>query len=1134
MNGIHTMNRVRATRSPALVVALLALAFIVLAFVGGGRVSAQVVLSDVEITDVTTTSFVVIAVASEPVTPSVDVFADAGEATDLSDVVFAEPFPLVAGDPDLVDPLDVAADLAALRAQVRDRALVAIRVSGLAPATSYWFRLTATADGGSVGVAPDTGLLDVRTMTATSFVADAEQLIVTVGAPGSTAGTGQLVTASAPGAAHPVSAVVGDGAPSHQAVINLANLYGADGESWSPSGEETISLRVQPGDGAAPLTGTATVTFAGFGVAPTSPATVGTTNPDGDGDGMDDQWEIDNFGTRDRDGTGDFDVDGLTDREEFERGGDPTRSDVPVLPQSFLPEDGTIVTTLRPEIRTYRRIDDASRVNEYLFELFQGDGNGSLVAETVETIAVPDYVISWTPSFDLAEDTRYVWRVRSAVGGSVGASAWDYGSFFVSTVDDPPAELVVSTPADGATVGTTMPLLEVLGGADPEGLEVAYTAHLFRDAAATESAGQIELVETAPGRRAWQVTGGLVDGGEYFWRARATDPAGNERSSALASFRIDFANRAPPAPALAAPGPLVMTNDVDLAVTNVVDPDGDPLSYRFEIGTDPHFGAPEVSGPIAEDASGTTAWTATGLTDDTEYFWRVLATDGAASSRWVYGAFRLSLVDDAPLALRTENPARGAWVGDAEPELSVHPGRDPEAGALVYRFELFEGDTLGTLLAAGETNEPRWRVPGELAADSFFTWRARTRDAGGNEGPWTAPATFFVSSRVAMPPVADAGADQNAGAGLRTEFDGSASHDPEGGLLDFEWSFLRVPAASGIDAVDLSDPLGVQPAFIPDAAGTFVGVLTVGNGTLRSIDTVHVETVDTDVPPNADAGVYQTAVTGSVVTVDGGGTDDPDTARSRLTFTWRFLLRPAGSALADADLTPATDETVEFTPDVDGLWAIELTVGDGSSSDRATVLVFSAPADVAPNARAGDDLESAVGALTLLDGSASDDPDALPDALTFAWRFLSLPTGSALSDGDLADADTALPSFTPDAPGSYLLELAVSDGVAMDFDAVVVHARENALFVRGDVDTNGALNITDPIRIAQYLFFGGPWISCAVAADANDDASADVSDVIFLLLHLFAGGAPPGAPYPDCGPDATPDPQTCEWNTLCS
>ncbi|PYJ01969.1 MAG: hypothetical protein DME25_17140 [Verrucomicrobia bacterium] len=59
-------------------------------------------------------------------------------------------------------------------------------------------------------------------------------------------------------------------------------------------------------------------------IAATPTAGTQGSSPDSDADGMDDAWEQSFFHTLARDGTGDFDGDGLTDLQEFQAGTDPT------------------------------------------------------------------------------------------------------------------------------------------------------------------------------------------------------------------------------------------------------------------------------------------------------------------------------------------------------------------------------------------------------------------------------------------------------------------------------------------------------------------------------------------------------------------------------------------------------------------------------------------------------------------------------------------------------------------------------------------------------------------------------------------------------------------------------------------
>jgi hypothetical protein len=87
-----------------------------------------------------------------------------------------------------------------------------------------------------------------------------------------------------------------------------------------------------------------------------------------------------------------------------------------------------------------------------------------------------------------------------------------------------------------------------------------------------------------------------------------------------------------------------------------------------------------------------------------------------------------------------------------------------------------------------------------------------------------------------------------------------------------------------------------------------------------------------------------------------------------------------------------------------------------------------------PVADAGPDVSSSVGQRARLDGSHSTDPDG--DPLTYRWAFRSKP---AASRAELTGEDTAAPSFTIDAPGSYEVALTVDDGQAgSSSDAAIV------------------------------------------------------------------------------------------------
>ena len=75
------------------------------------------------------------------------------------------------------------------------------------------------------------------------------------------------------------------------------------------------------------------------------------------------------------------------------------------------------------------------------------------------------------------------------------------------------------------------------------------------------------------------------------------------------------------------------------------------------------------------------------------------------------------------------------------------------------------------------------------------------------------------------------------------------------------------------------------------------------------------------------------------------------------------------------------------------------------------------------------------------------------------------------------------------------------------------------VFIRGDADADGALALTDGIKILNFLFLGGDEPTCLKAADANNNGAVDLTGAVSIFNHLFLGGPAPVAPYPACGRD---------------
>lgn len=82
-------------------------------------------------------------------------------------------------------------------------------------------------------------------------------------------------------------------------------------------------------------------------------------------------------------------------------------------------------------------------------------------------------------------------------------------------------------------------------------------------------------------------------------------------------------------------------------------------------------------------------------------------------------------------------------------------------------------------------------------------------------------------------------------------------------------------------------------------------------------------------------------------------------------------------------------------------------------------------------------------------------------------------------------------------------------------------------FIRGDVNGDGKISLSDAVTTLVYLFSDGT-LTCLDAGDVNDSGDINVADAIYTLIYLFSDGPEPFYPFPECGVDPTPDDLNCD------
>ena len=139
---------------------------------------------------------------------------------------------------------------------------------------------------------------------------------------------------------------------------------------------------------------------------------------------------------------------------------------------------------------------------------------------------------------------------------------------------------------------------------------------------------------------------------------------------------------------------------------------------------------------------------------------------------------------------------------------------------------------------------------------------------------------------------------------------------------------------------------------------------------------------------------------------------------------------------------------------------------------------------------------------------------------TVPWHFpgLELPSETGGYVRETRQTDRPIWLFAPAAE--------LKDGT------VHIERPSEARILRGDANADGRVDVSDPLAVLMYLFWGQP-AACADAGDADDNGQLEMADAIVSLSTQFLGARSIQPPYPECGVDATDDALACESHRGC-
>ena len=377
----------------------------------------------------------------------------------------------------------------------------------------------------------------------------------------------------------------------------------------------------------------------------------------------------------------------------------------PSVPLLSSPSNGGGAGSLQPTLCVVNSTpaSGCTAPQTYSFEIFSDSGLTSKVGVTGQVNQNVNGTTCYTPSSPLQGGRNYWWHARSSNG--TATSTWN-GPFRFSTPNSAPSTPTLVAPVNADTLATLKPTLVVNASTDPDGNSLNYlfqisTVSSFSTIAATAT------VSGSGAQISWTTSTSLLNNTLYYWRVRAADGISNSAFSSTRSFRILVTtNSAPSAPGRVSPSTnaVVASLTPEMVVSNGSDPNGDALTYQFEIyDASGQTLVTSVSG--ISQGSSLTRWTVSlALNDSTTYQWSALCFDGSSYSPWTAKtSFSILLAGGAnnpPSAPINADPSGNSTIVTTPIDLTVTNSIDADGDQLTYSFFVYSDAGLTALLEA--------------------------------------------------------------------------------------------------------------------------------------------------------------------------------------------------------------------------------------------------------------------------------------------------------------------------------------------------------------------------------------------------------------------------------------------------